>query len=124
MERLKYISSERYFEGVISEIHDGAVCIDLKGRLGQFRIPNRMLITDVNPEIGQEVGFMMSYPEVLAPEPDEYYRGKLLKERKMQEERKEKTLTLLEKKIKEANEELEELLQKIKEKKVELGDLK
>ncbi len=47
--------------------------IDLKGRLGQFKIPNRMLITDYELKIGQEVGFMLSYPEVLSPEPNQEY---------------------------------------------------
>lgn len=46
MDRLKYISTERMYEGVIVEITDGGVTIDLKGRLGQFKIPKRMLITD------------------------------------------------------------------------------
>lgn len=73
MDRLKYISTERMFEGVIVEITDGGVTIDLKGRLGQFKIPKRMLITDYELEIGHEVGFVMSYPEVLGPEPNKKY---------------------------------------------------
>ncbi len=73
MERLKYISTERMYEGVIVEITDGGVTIDLKGRLGQFKIPKRMLITDYELELGQEVGFVMSYPEVLAKEPNKKY---------------------------------------------------
>lgn len=120
MERLKYISSERFFEGVIAEIHDGSVSIDFKGRLGRLMIPNRMLITEVPPEIGQEVGLMMSYPEVLDPEPNEDYRDILLKEKNMQEKRKEKTLSILEKKIQEKNEELEQLLKMIEEKRLEV----
>ena len=40
------MSSEKYYEGVIVDVEGGAVTIDLKGRLGQFKIPNRMLITD------------------------------------------------------------------------------
>ena len=50
-ENLRYISSEKYYEGVISNVEGGAVTIDLKGRLGQFKIPNRMLITDYNPQV-------------------------------------------------------------------------
>ena len=43
-------------EGVIVEIHDGCVGIDLKGRLGYLKIPMRMLITDYPLVVGQEVG--------------------------------------------------------------------
>ncbi|MGL6106437.1 CBO2463/CBO2479 domain-containing protein [Romboutsia sp.] len=73
MDRLKYISTERMYEGVIVELTDGGVTIDLKGRLGQFKIPKRMLISDYELELGQEVGFVMSYPEVLAKEPNQKY---------------------------------------------------
>ena len=65
MNRLKYISTERMYEGILVEITDGSVTIDFKGRLGQLKIPRRMLISEHEIEIGQEVGFVMSYPEVL-----------------------------------------------------------
>jgi hypothetical protein len=74
MNKLKYISTEQMFEGIIVELHDASVTIDLKGRLGQLKIPRRMIISEYNLEIGQEVGFLMSYPEVLAEEPDEHYK--------------------------------------------------
>lgn len=70
---LKYISTERMYEGIIVEVTDASVTIDLKGRLGQLKIPRRMLISQYNVQIGQEVGFMMSYPEVLDEAPDEKY---------------------------------------------------
>ena len=73
--RLKYISTERMYEGILVEITEGAVTIDLKGRLGQLKIPRRMLISEDEVEIGQEVGFVMSYPEVLAEAPDEHTKG-------------------------------------------------
>lgn len=73
MDRLKYISTERMYEGVIVEITDGGVTIDLKGRLGQLKVPKRMLITNYELKLGQEVGFVMSYPEVLGPEVNEKY---------------------------------------------------
>ncbi len=73
MERLKYISTERLFEGVIVAVDGCSVTIDLLGRLGQLKIPMRMLITDYEPKEGQLVGFLMSYPEVIDPEPDEKY---------------------------------------------------
>ena len=73
MNRLKYISTERMYEGVLVEITDGAVTIDLKGRLGQLKIPRRMLISEYEIEVGQEVGFVMSYPEVLTEMPNVHY---------------------------------------------------
>lgn len=86
MDRLKYISTERMFEGVIVELTDGGVTIDLKGRLGQFKIPKRMLITDYELKLGQEVGFMLSYPEVLSPEPNQMYLENMKMERQRREE--------------------------------------
>ena len=48
---LKYMSSERMYEGIIIEVHGGSVVIDLKGRLGQLRIPKRMIISDYDLEV-------------------------------------------------------------------------
>ncbi|WP_239254698.1 CBO2463/CBO2479 domain-containing protein [Listeria ilorinensis] len=70
---LKYQSTERMFEGILVEITDASVTIDIKGRLGTFKIPRRMLISQYDLALGQEVGFMMSYPEVLAEKPDDKY---------------------------------------------------
>lgn len=86
MDRLKYISTERMYEGVIVDITDGSVAIDLKGRLGQFKIPKRMLITDHELKIGLEVGFMLSYPEVLSPEPNQKYVDIIERNKKNQED--------------------------------------
>lgn len=77
MEKLKYSSTERYVEGVIVEVKSGAYTIDLKGRLGQLKVPARMLITDWEVEVGQEVGFLLSYPEVLGPEINQKYKDNL-----------------------------------------------
>lgn len=112
-EDLRYISSEKYYEGVISKVEGGAVTIDLKGRLGQFKIPNRMLISDVNPQEGQEVGFMLSSPEVLRPEPNEEYLFKIKSQRKIEEEYRIKNLTRIEREILEKTKVLEELEAKI-----------
>ncbi|KPI47174.1 hypothetical protein KW94_17715 [Clostridioides difficile] len=90
MDRLKYISSETFYEGIIVDIKGGGVTIDLKGRLGQFKIPNRMLITDYELKIGQEVGFMLSYPEVLSPEPNQEYVENIRREKEKQEEMQSK----------------------------------
>ena len=46
MYNLKYTSTENYVEGVIVEVKDGLVGIDLKGRMGSWRVPVRMVITD------------------------------------------------------------------------------
>ena len=54
---MKYGDKIIYMEGVIVEVTDGAVGIDLKGRLGYLKIPMRMLITDYEIKVGQEVGF-------------------------------------------------------------------
>lgn len=97
MDRLKYISTERMFEGVIVELTDGGVTIDLKGRLGQFKMPMRMLITDYELKLGQEVGFMLSYPEVLSPEPNQKYIDNMNMEKIRREEIKQANQDKLEK---------------------------
>lgn len=79
MDRLNYISSEQYFEGIIVDINDCAITIDFKGRLGEMKIPRRMVISNYKLEIGQEVGFIMSYPEVLAREVNEDYVNNIKK---------------------------------------------
>lgn len=76
VDQLKFIDNLSYFEGIIVEISDGAVAIDIKGRLGYFKMPKRMLICDTELKLGQEVGFVMSYPEVLGPEINENYLSK------------------------------------------------
>ena len=84
MENLKYLSTENYHEGIIVEVSDGGVAIDLKGRLGHIRLPKRMIITDWELSVGMEVGFVMSYPEVLSQEINEDYRNTII--RKNQED--------------------------------------
>lgn len=70
---MKYGDKIIEMQGIIVEIQDGAVGIDLKGRLGYMKIPMRMLITDYSLKLGQEVGFKMSFPEVLSEEANEKY---------------------------------------------------
>ncbi|HSH35017.1 CBO2463/CBO2479 domain-containing protein [Schnuerera sp.] len=57
--------NQNYFQGKIVDISDGGVEIEFKGRLGNLRIPKRMIISKSELAIGKEVGFMMTYPEVL-----------------------------------------------------------
>lgn len=85
-DKLKYASTERVWEGIIVEHNDASVTIDIKGRLGQLKIPMRMLISEHEVKIGQEVAFLMSYPEVLDPEPNEDYANAVYNTKKLQEE--------------------------------------
>lgn len=85
MERLKYISTERLFEGVIVAVDGCSVTIDLLGRLGQLKVPKRMLISDDAPLEGQLVGFLMSYPEVINPIPDEKYISSINKRKNIEQ---------------------------------------
>lgn len=70
---LKYGDKIIEMQGIIVEVNDGSVAIDLKGRLGYLSVPLRMLITDYPLKVGQEVGFKMSFLEVLSPETNEKY---------------------------------------------------
>ncbi len=70
---MKYGDKIIYMEGVIVEIHDGSVGIDLKGRLGYLEIPMRMLISDYPLVVGQEVAWNMSFIEQLGSEANEKY---------------------------------------------------
>ena len=70
---MKYGQKLIEMRGIITEIHDGCVCIDFKGRLGNLKVPMRMLISDYELKVGQEVGLNMSFPEVLSGEVDEKY---------------------------------------------------
>ena len=75
----KYTDRLIYMEGIIVEVHDGAVGIDLKGRLGFLKIPMRMLISDYEIKVGQEVGFNMSFIEQLSPDVNEKYISNIQK---------------------------------------------
>lgn len=74
---MKYIDNVRYMEGIIVGIDDCSVSIDFKGRIGFLKVPKRMLITDYQLELGQEVGLNMSYIEVISPIPNEKYVSNL-----------------------------------------------
>ena len=87
---LKYGDKIIYMEGVIVEIHDGCVAVDLKGRLGYLKVPMRMLLTDYELKVGQEVGWNMSFPEQLGPEVNDKYFSNLDAYKKRQAEMAEK----------------------------------
>lgn len=70
---MKYGDKIIEMQGIICEVHDGSVSIDLKGRLGFLKVPMRMVITDYPLRVGQEIGFKMSFIEILTEEPNEKY---------------------------------------------------
>ena len=70
---MKYIDTVRYMEGIIVDLDDCSVSIDFKGRIGFLKVPKRMLITDYELKIGQEVGLNMSYIEVKGEDINEKY---------------------------------------------------
>ena len=86
MKELMYGDKIIRMEGVIVEIHEGCVGIDLKGRLGYLKIPMRMLITDYPLVVGQEVAWNMSFVEQLGPEANEKYVSNLDTYNRRQEE--------------------------------------
>ena len=71
--RGKYIDKVNYYEGIITEVHDGSVALDIKGRLGSIRIPKRMIISDYELKVGQEVAFNMSFIEQISADVNEHY---------------------------------------------------
>jgi hypothetical protein len=90
MKDLKYGDKIIRMEGVIVEVHDGAVGIDLKGRLGFLKVPMRMFISDYPIEVGQEVGWNMSFVEQLGPEVNEKYVSNLETYTRRQKEMRER----------------------------------
>lgn len=72
-DELNYPSTETVWEGVIIEVTGSSVVIDLKGRMGRLEVPKRLVITQYELQVGQEVAFLMSYPEVLEEQPNEKY---------------------------------------------------
>jgi hypothetical protein len=82
---MKYGDKIIKMEGVIVEVHDGCVAVDLKGRLGYLKVPMRMMITDYPLKVGQEVAWNMSFVEQLGPQPNEKYISNLDTYKKRQE---------------------------------------
>lgn len=83
---MKYGDKIIKMEGVIVEVHDGCVAVDLKGRLGYLKVPMRMMITDYPLKVGQEVAWNMSFIEQLGPEANEKYVSNLDTYTRRQEE--------------------------------------
>ena len=88
---MKYGDRIVRMEGVIVEVHDGSVAIDFKGRLGHLRIPKRMIISDYDLEIGQEVAWNMSFIEQESSAVNERYLETIEHSRELQNEMQSKT---------------------------------
>ena len=87
---MKYGDKIIKMEGVIVEVHDGCVAIDLKGRLGFLKVPMRMMITDYPLKVGQEVAWNMSFVEQMGPQVNEKYISNLDTYTRRQKEMREK----------------------------------
>ena len=88
---MKYGDRIIRMEGVIVEVHDGAIAIDFKGRLGHLRIPKRMIISDYDLEVGQEVAWNMSFIEQESPEVKQRYLETIEHARELQNEMHSRT---------------------------------
>lgn len=85
MSDLKY-DAMMQMGGIITNLQDGAVTMDLKGRLGMLKVPMRMLITDYELKVGQEVVFTMTMPQVISPEPNLKYVSNIAKNQRNSDE--------------------------------------
>ena len=83
---MKYGDKIIRMEGIIVEVHDGSVAIDFKGRLGHLRIPKRMIISDYDLEVGQEVAWNMSFIEQESSTVNERYLETIEHSRELQNE--------------------------------------
>ena len=90
MADLKYGDKIIKMEGVIVEVHDGCVAIELKGRLGYLKVPMRMFISDYEIKVGQEVAWNMSFVEQMGPQVNEKYISNLDTYTRRQKEMREK----------------------------------
>jgi len=82
---MKYGDKLLKMEGVIVEVHDGSIAVDLKGRLGYLRVPKRMVISDYDLKVGQTVSWRMSFIEQDGPEVNEHYMSNIEYQKKRKE---------------------------------------
>lgn len=92
MKELQYGDKIIRMEGVIVDIDDCSISVDLKGRLGFFKAPKRMFICDYPLKVGQEIAWNMSFPEQLGEEVNEKYVSNIEKERRLQETMRQKSM--------------------------------
>ena len=74
---MKYGDKIIRMEGVIVAVRDGAIDVDLMGRLGFISVPKRMVISDTELKVGQTVAWNMSFIEQKGPEVNEKYFNNL-----------------------------------------------
>ena len=74
---MKYGDKIIRMEGVIVAVKDGAIDVDLMGRLGFISVPKRMVISDYDLEVGQVVSWNMSFLEQKGPEINDKYFNNL-----------------------------------------------
>ena len=68
---MKYGDRIIKMEGVIVELRDEIIAIDLKGRLGYLEVPKRMMVAEYPLMVGQEVFWDMSFVEQLGKQPED-----------------------------------------------------
>ena len=74
---MKYGDRIIRMEGVIVAVRDGAIDVDLMGRLGFISVPKRMVISDSELKVGQTVAWNMSFIEQKGPEINDKYFNNL-----------------------------------------------
>ena len=72
-ENLNYGNKVNYYEGVVVELKDGIVAVDVLGRLGYFEVPETEFIAPAPLKVGQTVGWKMSFFEQLGEDVTEDY---------------------------------------------------
>ena len=78
---MKYGDKLIRMEGVIVAVRDGAIDVDLMGRLGFISVPKRMVISEYELEVGQTVAWNMSFLEQKGPEiNDKYFNNLTIRE--------------------------------------------
>ena len=78
---MKYGDRIIRMEGVIVAVRDGAIDVDLMGRLGFISVPKRMVISDSELKVGQTVAWNMSFIEQKGPEiNDKYFTNLTIRE--------------------------------------------
>ncbi|NLY87904.1 MAG: hypothetical protein GX083_05110 [Clostridiales bacterium] len=83
---MKYGDKIIRMEGIIVNIKDGSVDMDLIGRIGFLSVPNRMMIADYPLKIGQKVAFNMSFIEQEGQEVnDKYFTNITIREQRIRE---------------------------------------
>ena len=64
-DNLNFGTKVNYYEGVIVGIEDGIISVDVLGRLGFFEIPESSVIAEAPLQVGQMLGWKMSFFEQL-----------------------------------------------------------